>query len=337
MAADAIDALRKKILDSEERIAYFERQLKERPNYTALWLYWLTWYQVNRIDTYTQMYLAQVQRYKALLQRWEQEGTTDQHLKDADVIAKNVGTIEDGLAILDLEIGASRKIASERDWHIRYPKPYTTMVDWIDDIKKRYPIIAEWIAKIRDELPQAWIDFVYVIYYEYSSRETQRHLEAHLESKCINKEQVKVKVKEMANKVLLAFIAAPRVANGGYKPGYAQPMLRREMADAPYQGQIPYDSRLSAKENQDLWVGATEKWRWGIEFMKAINYNLEEGRIINSEQPAPKPGKEVAMRLEIFDYDYHSYRSYREANVPARWWTTTLDELLKILGIKRRR
>jgi hypothetical protein len=329
MAVVLIEEIRRNILEAEKRIAYFEAQLKERPNYAALWQYWLNWYVVNRADWYTQLYLEQVQGYKAALQGWEHEGTLDQHMREGDVISRNVATIEDGLAILETELDSARKTAEERKWRIRYPKPYTTMTDWVDALKKRYPIIADWIQKIRDELPQAWIDFVYVIYYEYTSRDSERHLEAHLESKCINNEQVRVKVKEIANKLLRAFVEAPRAVDGTVKPGYAQPMLRKDMAKSPYEGQIP--------EDEDEWKAATEKWRWGIEFMKTINYSVAEKRIVPSETPAPKPGKEVAMRLEIFDYDYHTYRSYRDVNVPARWWTLTVDELLKILGIKRRR
>jgi hypothetical protein len=257
---------------------------------------------------------------KKSLRSWEQQGLLEQHLRDTEVMAKNCDVIEDGLKIIEVELKETLELARERNWKVRYPRPQVTMEGWISSIHDRYPIIKEWIKRIREELPAAWISFCYVIYYAYTSPGAERHLEAHLESKCINNKDVKAKVKELANKILRAFVAAPRVVAGEIRPGYAQPLLRSAMAKPPYEGRII--------ENQNL-------WQWGVSWVSVINYMSADKRVIPSENEGEiKVFKEVPIRCEVFDYDFAQLRSYVEAEVPATWWLLTLEKLLEILGIE---
>jgi hypothetical protein len=278
------------------------------------------WYRVRRADWLTRVYLEQVQCWKAQLITWEQENTLDQHLKECEIITKNVSVIEDGLEIIETELKDTLELARERNWRVRYPKPQTTMEGWIGSIHDRYPKIKQWIQRIREELPKAWIDFVYVIYYAYTSPGAERHLEAHLESKCINSQEVKAKVKELANKILRAFVAVPRVVAGEMRPGYESPLLRADMAKTPYEGRI---------------IQGQNMWQWGIQYGAQINYMAADKRVVPSETAGEtKAFRTLKMICELFDFDYAQLRSYKEAEVPAHWWQLTLDELLEILGIE---
>ena len=320
MAADAIEAKHKVILAAEAKIDYFLRQMTDRPRLTGLWVYWFNWYRVRRADWQTRAYLEQVRAWKRLLDVWTQGEVLDEHLRETAIIAKNLEIIEDGLTLIERELRETLELARERQWKVRYPKPQTTMEGWIGTIHNRYPIIREWIKRIRAILPAAWIDFVYVIYYAYTSPGMERHLEAHLESKCINSTQAKTKVKEMANKILRAFVSAPRVVAGETRPGYESPLLRKEMAKPPYEGRI---------------VSGQNMWQWGIQIGASINYYAADKRVVPSETATEiKSFKTVPMRLELFDFDYVQLRSYLEKEVPAQWWNFTLTQLLQLLGIE---
>ena len=320
MAIDAIGAKRAVILAAEARMDYFLRQMQERPRLAGLWRYWFHWYRVRRADWQTRAYLEQVRGWKKLLHTWEAGEVIDEHLQDITVIAKNCEIIEDGLKVIETELRDTLDLARDRQWKVRYPKPQTTMEGWIGSIHSRYPIIKEWIRRIREELPAAWIDFVYVIYYAYTSPGMERHLEAHLESKCVNSKEVKAKVKEMANKILRAFVSAPRLVAGEIRPGYETPLLRKEMAKPPWEGRI---------------ISGQNMWQWGIQYGAQINYNLADKRVQPSETPSEiKAYKTVKMVCELFDYDYVQLRSYLEKEVPAQWWNLTLTQLLDMLGIE---
>ena len=320
MAADAIEAKRRVILAAEAKMEHFEQQLIDRPRLAGLWRYWWNWYRVRRADWLTRAYLEQVRAWKKQLRAWEQQDVLDEHLRECNIIAKNLETIEDGLSVIETELKETLELARERSWKIRYPKPQTTMEGWIGSIHDRYPIIREWIRRIREELPAAWIAIVFVIYYAYTSPGMERHLEAHLESKCVNSKQAKEKVKELANKILRAFVAAPRVIGGEIRPGYESPLLRKAMSKPPYEGRII--------EGQNM-------WQWGIQYGAQINYNLADNRVQPSETPAEiRVFKTVKMICELFDYDYAQLRSYLEKQVPALWWQKTLTELLELLGIE---
>jgi hypothetical protein len=320
LAAEFIEAKRRVILAAEAKMEHFEQLLRERPRLAGLWRYWWNWYRVRRADWLTRAYVEQVREWKKQLRTWETNGTIDEHLRECSIIAKNVDTIEDGLQVIETELKETLDLARERNWHVRYPKPQTTMEGWISSIHDRYPIIKQWIKRIREELPAAWIDFVYVIYYAYTSPGMERHLEAHLESKCVNSKEVKEKVKELANKILRAFVSAPRLVAGEIRPGYETPLLRAAMAKPPWEGKI---------------ISGQNMWQWGIQYNAEINYNLAENRVQPSETPGQiKVFKTVPMRLELFDYDYAQLRSYLEKEVPAQWWQKTLTELLELLGIE---
>jgi hypothetical protein len=234
-----------------------------------------------------------------------------------------VETIESSLEAITPELQQIMELAREREWRVRYPKPQTTMAGWISSIHERYPIIKEWIRRIKEEIPATWISIVYVLYYAYTSPGSERHLEAHLETLIVNDEKILPKVKEMANKVLRAFVAAPRIVAGETRPGYEQPLLRAEMAKPPYEGRITQSQNL---------------WQWGLQLGAEINYNVgDRGRIEQAEEKRVQVKKTVPMRLEVFDYDFITIRSYLEVNVPALWWTLPIEKLLELLHIEQER
>lgn len=317
----AIDAKRVVIRKAEDRMDYFIRQMTERPRLAGLWRYWFSWYRVRRADWLTRAYLEQVRAWKRQLRTWERENTLDQHLKETEVIAKNVDTVEDGMKIIQTELEETLTLAMQRNWHIRYPRPQTTMEGWITAIQNRYLIINEWIQRIREELPKAWRSFVYVIYFSYTSPGAERHIEAHFEGMLIDTEKIRAKVKEYSNKLLRAFVAAPRLVAGELRPGYESPLLRAEMAKPPYEGRII--------SNQNM-------WQWGWQIGAEINYNVgDRGRIVPSEQPRKIEAKRtVTLTAEVFDYDYVSLRSYKRVEAQARWWELTLLELFELFGIE---
>jgi hypothetical protein len=325
----ALEVKRKVILNAEVKMAHFEQLLRERPRLAGIWRYWWNYYRVRRADWYTRLWLEEVRAMKKSLRSWEQQGLLEQHLKDTEVMAKNCDVIEDGLKIIEVELKETLELARERNWKVRYPRPQVTMEGWIGSIHGRYPIIREWIKRIREELPAAWINFVYVIFYSYISWDSKRHVEAHLESMCINSKGVKVKVKELANNILRAFVE---------QVNYEHPLLRRQMAKPPYEGE------LGNKHAGDYWY-------WGVEWETEVNYNVADkdtdekrgfdnyggGRIEPSRLSVMQAPKQVPMRLEVFDFDYVSLRRVLQVDVPARWWELTLMELLKILGIEVKR
>jgi hypothetical protein len=272
--------------------------------------------------------LEEVRGWKRQLHTWENEGTVDEHLKEITVIAKNLEIIEDGLQVIETELRETLELARERQWKVRYPKPQTTMEGWIGSIHQRYPIIKEWIRRIREELPAAWMNFVYVIFYSYTSWDRKRHVEAHLESACINSEKVKVKVKEYANKILRAFVE---------QVNYER-ILRAQMGKPPYEGEL-------GNEN------AGDYWYWGVEWETEVNYSVADrdtdekrgkdnyggGRLVPSRLSVMQAPKQVPMRLEVFDFDYVALRRVLQVDVAARWWELGLTEMLKILGIEVKR
>ena len=328
MAIDAIGAKRAVILAAEAKIDHFAKLMQENPRLARLYQYWMQWYIVRRADWTTRAYLEEVRGWKRQLHTWENEGTVDEHLKEITVIAKNLEIIEDGLQVIETELRETLELARERQWKVRYPKPQTTMEGWIGSIHQRYPIIKEWIRRIREELPAAWMNFVYVIFYSYTSWDRKRHVEAHLESACINSEKVKVKVKEYANKILRAFVE---------QVNYER-ILRAQMGKPPYEGEL-------GNEN------AGDYWYWGVEWETEVNYSVADrdtdekrgkdnyggGRLVPSRLSVMQAPKQVPMRLEVFDFDYVALRRVLQVDVAARWWELGLTEMLKILGIEVKR
>jgi len=328
LAIDAIGAKRAVILAAEAKIDHFAKLMQENPRLARLYQYWMQWYIVRRADWTTRAYLEEVRGWKRQLHTWENEGTVDEHLKEITVIAKNCEIIEDGLAVIETELRETLDLARDRQWRVRYPKPQTTMEGWIGSIHQRYPIIKEWIRRIREELPAAWMNFVYVIFYSYTSWDRKRHVEAHLESACINSEKVKVKVKEYANKILRAFVE---------QVNYER-ILRAQMGKPPYEGEL-------GNEN------AGDYWYWGVEWETEVNYSVADrdtdekrgkdnyggGRLVPSRLSVMQAPKQVPMRLEVFDFDYVALRRVLQVDVAARWWELGLTEMLKILGIEVKR
>jgi hypothetical protein len=334
MAANwAIDAKRTVILAAEAKIDHFAQLMQEKPRLARLYEYWMRWYIVRRADWTTRAYLEQVRGWKRQIQAWERDESLDQHLNECGIIAKNCDTIEEGLQVITTELKQTLDLARERNWKIRYPKPQTTMEGWISTIHNRYPIIKEWIKRIRDELPAEWVSIVYVIYYSYVGVGTGklRHIEAHFESLAVNDKAVLLKVKEMANKVLRAFVSAPRVVAGEIAKDYSVPLLRMPLEGGPLlrpeMGTPPYEGKKGRKDNGHY-------WEWGLQVNREVNYVVRDSRVSPAEPIRKQFKKTVPIRMEIFDFDFASIRSYLDKDAPAKWWEMTLTELLEFLGIE---
>jgi len=226
-------------------------------------------------------------------------------MRRAEVIRKNVSTVEDSLAMLLVEEKETERIARERAWHIRFPRPHPTMLSWIRAKRRRITRIRYWIKEILAELPIQWKQFVYVIYYAYTLPGAERHLEAHLEGQCHVAEAVQEKVKKIANKLLRLWVAKP--------PRYAIPLLTSGMEKPPYEGTKT--------------VG-TSHWEWGIQYYK----RLQDARLVEAP-PKMEVKAEQTLRFELYDYDYATFRMLDEFRVPAIFWELTQEELEKRLQI----
>jgi hypothetical protein len=295
---------RRQISYSEERIAYFERMLRERPTLFGIWTYWLHWYKERRRSWLTRLWLTQLRAWKREVRDLLPHLPTEDQTRRAEVIRKNINTVEDGLAVLLMEEKETERIARERAWHIRFPTPHRTMTGWIAAKRRRISRIRYWIKEIIAELPALWKQFVYVIYYAYTLPGAERHLEAHMEGQCHITETVQEKVKALANKLLRAWVA---------KVGYAIPLLTSGMEKPPYKG------TKTAGES---------RWEWGIQYYR----RLQEGRLI--ETPMKMKIKETqTLRFEVYDFDYAVVRREDVFDIPAVFWELSQEELEKRLKI----
>jgi len=312
-------AKRDVIRKTESRMDYFLKQITERPQLAGVWRYWLEWYRVRRADWQSRLWLEQLRGWKRELRKYEKEGTVNQQLDRTETIRRNVDAVQDGIAWIRTELKETRRLATERQWRIRFPKPHATMTQWLRLISRRYRTLRYWINLILEELPCLWKSFVYVIYYAYTSPGAERHLEAHLEGECQRNEKVQQIVKRLANKLLRLWVASPTVTpEGKEKPGYAVPLLQSEMAKPPYEGRK---------------VSGQNLWQWGVQYEAMINYSVKENRVVPAE-PRVQTKKKVTLRLELFDYDYSQLRKFNEYEFPALWWELPEKELLNRLGVK---
>lgn len=294
-------AKRGRIRHAEARMDYFTRMMRERPRLYGIWFYWFNYWRVSRADWQTRLWLEETRSWKREIRSWEKP---EEHLTRAETLRKNVETIEDGIVVIRRELRQTRREARIRDWHIRFPRPYVTMVRWVSTIRQRFRRIHYWIKLIIEELPVQWKNFVYVIYYAYILPGATRHLEAHLEGQCHVAEAVQEKVKRIANKILRQWVA---------KVGYAVPLLTSGMEKPPYEG-----SKTTAES----------RWEWGVQWHK----QLEQGKIV--ESPAKLETKEgQTLRFEIYDYDYAKFRREDRYIVPAVFWEFSQEELERLLEI----
>jgi len=301
MAEWELVAKRERIRHTEERMDYFSRMMTERPNLYGIWFYWFNYWRVSRADWQTRLWLEETRDWKREIRSWEKP---EEHLDRAETLRKNVETVEDGTTIIRRELRQIRRDARIRDWHIRFPRPYTTMTRWITTVRQRFRRVRYWISLIRAELPTRWKNFVYVIYYTYTLPGTLRHLEAHLEGQCHVAEAVQEKVKRIANKILRQWVA---------KVGYAVPLLTSGMEKPPYEG-----AKTTAESH----------WEWGVQYHK----RLEAGKL--AEAPAKLETKEGQnIRCEIYDFDYAIIRREDITVVPAAFWELSQDELEKIFQV----
>jgi len=296
---------RRQISYSEERIAYFERMLRERPTLLGIWTYWLHWYKERRRSWLTRLWLTQLRAWKREVRDLLPHLPTEDQTRRAEVIRKNVSTVEDSLAVLLMEEKETERIARERAWHIRFPAPHRTMTGWIAAKRRRITRIRYWITEIIAELPALWKQFVYVIYYAYTLPGAERHLEAHMEGQCHIAEAVQEKVKALANKLLRAWVA---------KVGYAIPLLTSGMEKPPYEG-----------------TRTTEysRWEWGVQWETILT---STGQKVKAP-PKTEAKEGQTLRFEVYDYDYNKARREDYAIVPATFWQLSQDKLEKLLRI----
>lgn len=142
----------RQISRSESRIAYFERMIRERPRLFGIWRYWLHWYRMRRISWLTELWLQQVHEWKDEIKKWERPGQR-LDLERAKAIRKDVKAIEEQIPDVERIQDETEKIARERNWRIRYPRPHRTMVSYIAAKRRRLTRIKYWIKEIYIELP----------------------------------------------------------------------------------------------------------------------------------------------------------------------------------------
>jgi len=312
-----IERKRREIRRAESRLAYFERLMRERPRLYAVWYYWWHWWRIRRADLLTDLYLEELREYKREV-RDELPGLPEeQQVTRAKEIEKTLRTIEDSLTVLMPELTETERRAEERNWRIRFPRTYPTMARWIRAIRGRIGPIRRWIRLIREELPARWKNFVYVIYFAYTKPGEERHLEAHLEGQCIVDETVQAKVKEIANNLLVLWVAKPIATKetGIVKTGYASPLL-----DAPGINKPPYEGSYTE---------GFARWEWGVQWHTTVDSRGEKHRT----EPKTEVKETQTLTFEVYDYDYGTFRMYNEYEVPARFWELpkkTLEELVKI-------
>ena len=118
----ALERKRAEVKRCEERIDYHLRMQKERPRIKRIYVYWFHYYRMRRIYWLTDIWLEQCRRWKKEIRRWERPGRKPD-LARARIIRKSVYNIESGLIIVEREQKDTEKIARERAWRIRWPRP----------------------------------------------------------------------------------------------------------------------------------------------------------------------------------------------------------------------
>lgn len=311
---------RRQIAYSESRLAYHYRMMQERPKLEGIYRYWFHYFAERRRNWLTRLWLIECKEWKKEVRTTLEPPTSPlslpERLRRAEVIRKNVKTVEDSLTFLLKEEEQTEKLARERNWHIRFPVPHTTMLSWIRAKRRRIKRIRYWMAEIIAELPAMWKNFVYVIYYAYTLPGAERHLEAHLEGQCHTSKTVQAKVKAVANRLLRKWVAKPLSTKGGVtKLGYAVPMLTSGMEKPPYEG-----TKMS---------GAS-RWEWGVQWEAA----LHPGGTITPSEPGTETKETQILTFELYDYDYARQRIFAQFKVPAVFWELPEEELDQLIGVE---
>lgn len=314
MSEEEIKRKRAEIRRIESRIKYFERMIRERPRLAGIWRYWWHWYRVRRADVYTDLWLERLREIKREVRDELPSRPEDEQIKRAEQIERYLKSVEDGIAVILMELRDTEAIAREREWRIRYPLAYPTMIRWITAVRGRIGSIRRWIRRIREELPTRWKNFVYVIYFAYTKPGEERHLEAHLEGQCHLNPKVQEQVKEIANQLLVEWVAKPiTTIHGEVKAGYASPLL-----DAPGINKPPYEGS---------YTDGYAVWEWGVQWFTTLDEYGEKHRV-----EAKMETKETqTLTFEVYDYDYGTVRMYNEYEVPAQFWNVPLKKLKRMV------
>jgi len=314
---EALERKRRDIRRSEERMDYFERQMTERPRLLGIWRYWFHWYRVRRAEWLTRLWLEELREWKREILEDLPDLADEDKLERSRVIEGNVHVIEDGITVILTELRDTEREARAREWRIRFPRPYPTMIRWLVGVRGRIGPIRRWIREVLNELPARWKSFVYVIYYAYTAPGKERHLEAHLEGQCHRTKEVQDKVKELANKLLVQWVQKPIVTvKGVEKPGgYGVPLTEPPgILGPPYEG---------------VFREGYAEWEWGVQWEASV----EEGVIAYEVPPAVETKETVTLEFEVYDYDYNTVRMYQTYDVPARWWEEEQEDLEKMVEV----
>lgn len=306
---------RKQIAYSEDRLSYHYRMMQERPRLARIYEYWFHYFAERRRSWLTRLWLSELKEWKREVRALLPLLPVEEQARTAEITRKNVKTVEDSLAFLLTEETQTENLARERNWRIRFPVPHRTLVSWIAAKRRRIARIRYWIEEILAELPALWKNFVYVIYYSYTSPGQERHLEAHLEGQCHVSKKVQEQVKKLANHLLRLWVANPISTKGGAtKLGYAVPLLTSGMEKPPYEG---------------VKTSGASRWEWGIQY-EAI---LTPEHTLTKSEPKTETKETQTIRCEIYDYDYGRVRMEEFFNVPAVFWALSIEKLERIFKV----
>lgn len=153
MAEWKLIAKRERIRHIEERMDHHLRMMEAKPRLRALYFYWFNWYRVSRADWQTRLWHEETRAWKKEIRGWEAAETVMAHMDRAEVIRQNVVAVEDGIITIRRDLRETLKLARERSWKMRFPRPHTTMERWIKTIRRRFRTIRYWIKRIIEELP----------------------------------------------------------------------------------------------------------------------------------------------------------------------------------------
>ena len=298
MSTPEIQRKREDIRHAEDRIAHFERLLRQRPRLGRLWTYWISWWRTRRADLLTDLYLEELRELKREVREDLPRQPEEQQIRRSEAIQRTLETIEDAITVILAELRDVERLATEFNWRIRYPRTYPTMLRWIHAIRGRIGPIRRWIRRIREELPQRWKNFVYVIYFAYTKPNEERHLEAHLEGICIDNPKVQEKVKDVAHRMLISWVT---------KEEYAMPLLPPKM-EGP----------------EGTYKKGFSEWEWGVEWHRKLT---EYGETRPTEDTFGAKETQT-LHFEVYDYDYGVVRREDYLKVPAKFWELPLEKLI---------
>jgi len=151
MAEAELERKRREIKRSEERIEYHTRMMTEAPRLRRIYEYWLHYHRVRVGDWTTRLWFEELRDVvkKRVIKAVEEGALTPDFQQE---IRKTTGEYEGRIEQLLSDIRETRRIATERNWRLAWPREYPTMVSWMSAIYGRLGPIRQWITEILREL-----------------------------------------------------------------------------------------------------------------------------------------------------------------------------------------